>query len=174
MANYLTIQQASETTGKSARTIRRLCYEENSKEYITYDEKNRLLIDANYLAQHYPLIVMPQPGKPAKSDNRKSMAMSKDMAIDNGKPKESDNLLHKVAILELELKHREELFYKITQEKERQILEKDRRIEDLNRALLLLGEGLKRDPINTASESTPETVQKPEPEPPKKKRWWPW
>jgi len=174
MANYLTIQQASETTGKSARTIRRLCYDENSKEFIIHDEKNRLLVDANYLAQHYPLTAMPQPGKSVKNDNRKSLAMSKGMTIDNDKPKESDNLLHKVALLELELKHKEELFYKITQEKERQILEKDRRIEDLNRALLLLGEGIKRDPIHTASESTSQAVQTPDLEPPKKKRWWQW
>lgn len=177
MANYLTIQQASEATGKSARTIRRLCYDDRSKDFVTHDEKKRLLVDANYLAQHYALKVTPQPDKIARNDNGKSMDIAKNMTIDNDRLQKTENLTHKIALLELELKYKEELFHKITLEKERQMLDKDKRIEDLNRALLLLGEGRKKEseqqvPILQPAISEQALVEKPEQ--PKKKRWWQW
>lgn len=47
---YLSLKQASETTGKSERTIRRLCSAPKFKDYITHED-GKLLIDANYLDQ---------------------------------------------------------------------------------------------------------------------------
>lgn len=158
---YLSLKQASEITGKSERTIRRLCTAPKSKDYITYED-GKLLIDANYLEQNYPMTMAPESVNPVKD----KIGQRHDMDSHNiNKPlqsNESDNLAHKVAILELELKYKDELFHKITREK-------DLRIETLERSLLLLGEGLKKEPV-AAQEQAEQEKQ----EPAKKKRWWSW
>lgn len=179
MANYLTVQEAAEATGKSVRTIRRLCYEETSKDYITYDEKNRLLVDANFLAQNYPLTTVPNSGKPTQNDNSQSIAITKDMTIDTEKPQEIESLALKVALLQQELKLKEEHHYQISKEK-------DKRIESLERTLLMLGEGVRKEPAITEPtpvaqapasvtpvlpSTEPTTTEQPEPELTKKK-WW--
>lgn len=160
---YLSLKQASETTGKSERTIRRLCGAAKSKAYVTYDD-GKLLIDVNYLEQNYPMIKAPNPVNLVKDSvgqrhDMNSQSVNQQLLISN-----SDNLVHKVAMLELELKYKDEIFRKVTSEK-------DLRIETLERSLLLLGEGFKKTPV--ISEEQPEQIT-PEQEPIKKKRWWRW
>lgn len=159
MSSYLTIKQAAAVTGISDRQIRRLCYDAKSKEFVTHDEKGRLLVDANYLGQHYPLLNTPSVVKPPKNDNGKSIDTSKNMTIDNVKEEVADNLQVKVALLEQEVRQKNEIIAIITHEK-------DKRIEVLERALLLLGEGQKQKEIST-NENTLEA-------PLKKKSWWRW
>ena len=159
MSSYLTIKQAAAVTGISDRQIRRLCYDAKSKEFVTHDEKGRLLVDANYLGQHYPLLNTPTVVKAPKNDNGKSIDTSKDVTIDNVKEEVTDNLQVKVALLEQEVRQKNEIIAIITQEK-------DKRIEVLERALLLLGEGQKQKEIPT-NENTLEL-------PLKKKSWWSW
>jgi len=159
MSNYLTIKQAAAATGISDRQIRRLCYDAKSKEFVTHDEKGRLLVDANYLGQHYPLVNIPKNVKQPKNDNGKSIDMSSGLLIDNVKEKVADNLQVRVALLEQEVRQKNEIIAIITEEK-------DKRIEVLERALLLLGEGQKQgniqeDPIISDL-------------PVKKKNWWNW
>jgi hypothetical protein len=156
MSNYLTIKQAAAVTGRSDRQIRRLCYDAKSKDFVTHDEKGRLLVDANYLAQHYPLVNTPQFVKQPKNDIGKSIDISNGLAIDNVKEEVSDNLQIKVALLEQEVRQKNEIISIITQEK-------DKRIEVLERALLLLGEGQKKE-VSQENNSLPE----------KKIPWWRW
>lgn len=158
---YLSLKQASETTGKSERTIRRLCGAPKSKAYITYDD-GKLLIDANYLEQNYPMIKAPKSVNPVKNPIGQRHDMDSQSVNQQSLTDNSGNLLHKVAMLELELKYKDEIFHKVTSEK-------DLRIETLERSLLLLGEGLKKDA--PANQEQPEQVSK-EQEPAKKKRWW--
>jgi hypothetical protein len=145
MANYLTVKQAASTTRKSERQIRRLCYDDKSKDFVTHDEKGRLLVDANYLSQHYALIVTPLTNNSGKSDNGKSIDKPLPVTIDISQVQQPDNLLIKVALLEQEVRQKNEIISLITSEK-------DKRIEVLERTLLLLGEG-------TQSKES-------------KKRWW--
>jgi hypothetical protein len=157
---YLSLKQASETTGKSERTIRRLCSATKSKDYITYED-GKLLIDANYLEQNYPMTRTPKSVNSVKYQDRQRHDMGSHIVNQGLLPDNSDNLAHKVAMLELELKYKDELFHKIT-------TEKDLRIEALERSLLLLGEGIKKE--SPVSQEQPDQ----EPEPVKKKRWWQW
>lgn len=160
---YLSLKQASETTGKSERTIRRLCSAPKSKDYITYED-GKLLIDSNYLEQSYPMTKTPKPVNPVKNTTGQRHDMDSQTVNHSLQPDNSDNLTHKVAMLEQELKYKDELFYKITREK-------DLRIETLERSLLLLGEGIKKEPV--ANQEQPEQTTQ-EQESVKKKRWWFW
>lgn len=157
MSNYLTIKQAAAVTGISDRQIRRLCYDAKSKEFVTHDEKGRLLVDANYLGQHYPLVNTPPVVKYPKNDNGKSIDTSNVMPIDNVKEEMTDNLRVKVALLEQEVRQKNEIIAIITEEK-------DKRIEVLERALLLLGEGQKQS--NVEANYSEGLV--------KKRHWWNW
>lgn len=157
MSNYLTIKQAAAVTGISDRQIRRLCYNAKSKEFVTHDEKGRLLVDANYLGQHYPLVNTPSVVKYPKNDNGKSIDTSNVMPIDNVKEEMTDNLRVKVALLEQEVRQKNEIIAIITEEK-------DKRIEVLERALLLLGEGQKQS--NVEANYSEGLV--------KKRHWWNW
>lgn len=161
---YLSLKQAAEITGKSERTIRRLCNAPKSKNFVTYED-GKLLVDANYLEQNYPMTKTP------KAVNHDTIEHSQrhDMDSQNVKPmshtQSLDNLAHKVAMLELELKYKDELFHKVT-------MEKDLRIEALERSLLLLGEGVKKETISSQERQPDQSPQ--EQEPAKKKRWWQW
>ncbi|MRX78916.1 hypothetical protein GJU39_22890 [Pedobacter petrophilus] len=119
MDNYLTLKQASETTGKSERQIRRLCNEPKNKEYIQRDEKGRLLLKIDFLQQNYPLVHVP-------NDNNKAIH-EVDSVTEDGYPQLPDDRDFKIALLEQELRHKEDLS-----------AEKDKRIEVLERSLLLL------------------------------------
>lgn len=161
---YLSLKQASETTGKSERTIRRLCNAPKSKSFITYED-GKLLIDTNYLEQNYPMNNAPNSVNPIQNPigqwhDMASQSVNQQASIDN-----SGSLLHKVAMLELELKYKDELFRKVTSEK-------DLRIETLERSLLLLGQGLKKDAF--ADQEKPEQINPVKEEPVKRKSWWSW
>lgn len=154
MSNYLTIKQAAATTGISDRQIRRLCYDTKSKAFVTHDEKGRLLVDAGYLGQHYPLVKVPEK---VQNDNGKAFAMTNDVSMVKDKAEEPENLKLKVALLEQEVRQKNEIIAIITEEK-------DKRIEVLERALLLLGEGQKQNETQKDPAQTELPV--------KKKNWW--
>jgi hypothetical protein len=152
---YINLQQAAEATGKSIRTIRRLCNLPESKDYITYEE-GKLQVEVSFLEQNYPMVNVPNTGMPLKNDTARGHVTASQPAMPNGNPPNFDKLLHEIELLKLELRYRDQ----ITQEK-------DKQIELLERSLLLLGEGQKKEP---------EPEQQPEESAPaeKKRRWWPW
>jgi hypothetical protein len=144
MDNYLTLKQASETTGKSERQIRRLCNDPKNNEYIQRDGKGRLLLKIDFLQQNYPLVHVPN-GK-NKAIQRVDNVTKYDMS------QESDNLHFKIALLEQELRHKDELF-----------AAKDKQIELLERSLLML--------VEARPVITPQAPAAPEPEPAKRKKF---
>ncbi|RYE17469.1 MAG: hypothetical protein EOP42_32245 [Sphingobacteriaceae bacterium] len=125
MANYLTLKEAADATGKSERQLRRICNDPNNKDYISHNEKGRLLVDANFLTQNYPLVNVPKT-------TGKTMPFYPEAGhvSENQFP---DNLAFKVALLEQELRHKGEITDAL-------LAEKDKRIEVLERSLLILGE----------------------------------
>lgn len=152
---YINLQQAADATGKSIRTIRRLCNSPTSKDYITYED-GKLQVEVNFLEQNYPMVNMPNTGMSLKNDIGQSHDMTSQQAMPNGNPPNFDKLLHEIELLKLELKYRDQ----ITQEK-------DKQIELLERSLLMLGEGQKKEPVQ---EEQPEESALAE----KKRRWWQW
>lgn len=103
-------------TGKSEKTIRRFLFKSESKPY-TDKKDNKLFVDVNYLFASYP---------PVKS-NQKEVGQKVDtdqkMSIDN----ELIQLKNKLALYEQEIRYKDEL-----------LSEKDGRIMDLQKAMLLL------------------------------------
>lgn len=150
---YLTIKQAAEATQKSEKTIRRLCNSPKSKDYVT-TEDGKLLIDVSYLQQTYP---MSTPGQTTKKGTGPSLPTPTQQVQTDVQPQQTDNLQHEIDLLKLQLRHKDEILGM-----------KDRQIETLERSLLLLGEGIKREPMPNATEPTAQAAQ----ELPKKKRWW--
>ena len=150
---YLTIKQAAEATKKSEKTIRRLCNNHKSKDYVT-TEDGKIMIDASYLQQTYP---MSTPGQTTKKGTGHSLPMPTQQVQPVVQPQQTDSLQHEIDLLKLQLRHKDEILGM-----------KDRQIETLERSLLLLGEGLKQEPVPTAAEA----VAAVNPEPAKKKRWW--
>jgi hypothetical protein len=150
---YLTIKQAAEATRKSEKTIRRLCNSPNSKDYIVMGD-GKILIDANYLQQTYP---MSTPGQVAQKDARHSLPTPTQEVQPVVQPQKTDNLQHEIDLLKLQLRYKDEILGM-----------KDRQIETLERSLLLLGEGLKKDPLPPTTDPMAQAA----PEPSKKKRWW--
>jgi len=154
---YINLQQAADATGKSIRTIRRLCNSPESKDYITYED-GKLQIEVSFLEQNYPMVNAPNTGMPPKIDIGQSYDMANQTPIPNGNPHNSEKLLHEIEMLKLELKYRDQI-----------TREKDKQIEILERSLLMLGEGSRKD----------QEKQEPQLEDPlapaeKKRRWWPW
>jgi hypothetical protein len=156
---YLTIKQAAQATGKSEKTIRRLCNLSKSKDYVTYED-TKLLVDANYLQQNYPMISTGQPVHPTQKAHRQEVDMTTQNHLNNVQPQQSQDLSHEIELLKLQLKHKEEIIYM-----------KDRQLEVLERSLLLLGEGLRKEPVT--NQEQPEQISQ-EQEPAKKKSWWHW
>jgi len=153
---YILVKEAAHLTGKSEKTIRRLANSEASKPYITYED-GKLLIEVSYLQQHYPLI---KHGQQPENPTGQTIDTSNPMSIDIVQPQNPLTLQHTIELLKQELKHKEELYQQISHEK-------DKRIEVLERSLLLLGEGQKKEPVldQQLEESAPEE---------KKRSWWPW
>jgi hypothetical protein len=151
--SYLTIKQAAEATRKSEKTIRRLCNSPKSKDYMVLED-GKILIDANYLQQTYP---MSTPGQTAKKDTRHSLPMPTQKVQPIVQAPQTDSLQHEIDLLKLQLRYKDEI-----------LGIKDRQIETLERSLLLLGEGMKREPVPAATEPIAQAA----PDPPKKKRWW--
>jgi len=131
--NYIDIKEAVKATGKSEKTIRRFLSKSESKSFI--DKKyNKLLVDVNYLFASYP------PIKNTQKDVSQNIGIVQNLSIDI----ELSELKNKIALYEQEIKHKDQL-----------LNEKDGRIMDLQKAMLLL-------------EAPKEIIR----EPFKKKAWW--
>lgn len=117
-------------------------------------EDGKVLIDANYLQQTYP---MSTPGQTVQKDTRHSLPTTTQEVQPVVQPQKTDSLQHEIDLLKLQLRYKDEILGM-----------KDRQIETLERSLLLLGEGLKKDPIPPATDPMAQAA----PEPSKKKRWW--
>jgi hypothetical protein len=110
--NYIDINEAVEATGKSSKTIRRLLSKKESKPFIDRKE-GKIFVDVNYLFASYPSV----------NNMSKSIDIVQDTSIDN----EISQLKSKITIYEQEIKHKNEL-----------LAEKEGRIGDLQKAMLLL------------------------------------
>lgn len=131
--NYIDIKEAVKATGKSEKTIRRFLSKSESKPYI--DKKdNKLLVDVNYLFASYPPLKSDQAAPVQKVDIDQVVSMDSDLL----------ELKNKLALYEQEIKHKDLL-----------LSEKDSRILDLQKAILLL--------------EAPREQERPIE---KKKRWW--
>jgi len=128
--NYIDIKEAAKLTGKSDKTIRRLLSKDVSRPFIN-NVDGKLFVNVNYLFDCYPAI-----------NNIKNKG-SQELDISNESPLDMSivELQNKIALYEQELKHKDEL-----------LAEKEGRIGDLQKAMLLL---------NPSTEH-----------PKKKKRWW--
>jgi len=136
--NYIDIKEAIEKTGKSERTLRRLFSNVDSKPYIK-KKGNKNLIEVNYLFSVYEAI------KPIKKQGRQKYDFD-----DIWHNQENINELKtKIALYEQELKNKELL-----------LQEKEGRIIDLQKTILLLDAPKKEDD---------ELIKK---SPERKKKWW--
>lgn len=133
--NYIDIKEAVKYTGKSEKTIRRFLSKVESKSFIEKKD-SKLLVDVNYLFSSYP------PIKVDKKDGGQILDIGSSLSMDM----EFIELKNKLALYEQEIKHKEQL-----------LNEKDSRILDLQKAMLLL-----EAPINNVTESRT------------KKSWWKW
>lgn len=155
---YIPVKEAAHLTAKSEKTIRRLANSETSKPYITYED-GKLLIEAGYLQQHYPLV---KHGQEIENTPGQTIDTHTQTSMDTVQPQSPVTLQHTIDLLKQELKHKEELYHQISHEK-------DKRIEILERSLLMLGEGMKKE------QDKAEVVQEePAALPGKKRRWWQW
>lgn len=131
--NYIDIKEAVKVTGKSEKTIRRLLSKAESKPFINKDG-SKLLVDVNFLFNTYP------PIKEIKNESGQILDIDHVVSMDM----KLLELKNKLALYEQEIKHKDEL-----------LNEKDGRIIDLQKAMLLLEAPKDQDhPIE------------------KKKRWW--
>lgn len=148
---YLTIQDAANITGKSEKTIRRLCNDPKSEKYVTRED-GKLLVDSSYLSQNYSMKVTGQnEGKQSGQsiDKKENDQLDKVDIVNN---QESQNYHHKIVLLEQELRLKDMLMN-----------EKDQRIQDLQQSLRLLGSSSLI--IDEKVASVAETI-------PAKKKWW--
>lgn len=129
--NYIDIKKAIEATGKSEKTMRRFFSKTESKPFVEKKD-NKLLIDVNYLFASYPPIEID------KNKGGQNMDIDKKVSMDT----EMLELKNKLVLYEQEIKHKESL-----------LTEKDNRIIDLQKAMLLLEAPKEQQPII-------------------KKRWW--
>ncbi len=136
--NYIDVKEAIKKTGKSERTIRRLFSIPESKSYIQ-KKGNKTLIEVNYLFSVYEAV----------KEVKKQHSQNYDITEILQKQEELHQLKTKVALYEQELKNKELL-----------LQEKEGRIIDLQKTILLLD--VPKEPELHQTEQTPE----------KKKRWW--
>ena len=137
--NYIDVKDAVKKTGKSERTIRRLFANSESVPYLQ-KKGNKTLIEVNYLFSVY------EPLKDVKKPQRQKY----DIAEIWQKQEDINSLKTKIALFEQELKNKELL-----------LQEKEGRIMDLQKTILLL-------------EAPKKEVQLEQPKhtPKKKKKWW--
>ena len=137
--NYIDVKEAVKRTGKSERTIRRLFANSESVPYLQ-KKGNKVLIEVNYLFSIY------EPLKDIKKPQRQKY----DIAEIWQRQEDVNSLKTKLALFEQELKNKELL-----------LQEKEGRIIDLQKTILLL-EAPKKEPES----NQPKQVQE------KKKKWW--
>jgi len=114
--NYIDIKEAVEITGKSEKTIRRLISKKESKSFIDI-RNNKIFIDVNYLFSVYSPLNKAQNMGSQKVDTDQ-LGFSRIELIE---------LKNKIALYEQEIKYKESL-----------LNEKDNRIIDLQKTILLL------------------------------------
>lgn len=114
--NYIDIKEAVKATGKSEKTIRRFLSKAESKPFVEKKD-SKLLVDVNYLFSSYP------PIKVDEKEGSQMLDIGSNMSMDI----EFIELKNKLALYEQEIKHKEQL-----------LNEKDSRILDLQKAMLLL------------------------------------
>lgn len=131
--NYIDVKEAAKATGKSEKTIRRFLYKTESKPFVERID-NKLVVDVNYLFSSY------SPIKNVQDKSRQNLDIDQDVSMDIGYLE----LKSKLALYEQEIRHKDQL-----------LAEKDGRIMDLQKAMLLL--------------ETPKEQDQPAI---KKKRWW--
>lgn len=131
--NYINIKEAVKATGKSEKTIRRFLSKTESKPF-TDKIDNKLVVDVNYLFSSYP------PVKNVQDEPRQKLNTDQNMSMDI----DHLELKSKLVLYEQEIRHKDQL-----------LAEKDGRIMDLQKAMLLL----------EAPKKQEQPVQK-------KKRWW--
>lgn len=131
--NYIDVKEAAKATGKSEKTIRRFLYKTESKPFVERID-NKLVVDVNYLFSSY------SPIKNVQDKSRQNLDIDQDVSMDIGYLE----LKSKLALYEQEIRHKDQL-----------LAEKDGRIMDLQKAMLLLEAPKEQDqPVI------------------KKKRWW--
>lgn len=131
--NYIDIKQATKATGKSEKTIRRFLSKSESKPFIEKKD-NKFFVDVNYLFNSYP------PIKNTRNASSQKMDIGQNLSMDI----ELVELKNKLALYEQEIQHKNQL-----------LNEKDARIMDLQKTMLLLEAPKEKDqPIIN------------------KKRWW--
>lgn len=114
--NYIDIKEAVKATGKSEKTIRRFLSKAESKPFIEKKDA-KLLVEVNYLFTSYP------PVKSYQNNSGQSLVIGNNVSMDI----EVLELKNKLALYEQEIKHKDQL-----------LNEKDGRIMDLQKAMLLL------------------------------------
>ncbi len=137
--NYIDVKEAIKKTGKSERTIRRLFANSESLPYLQ-KKGNKTLIEVNYLFSIYDPL----------NDTKKPQRQKYDITEIWQKQEDINSLKTKIALFEQELKNKELL-----------LQEKEGRIIDLQKTILLL-EAPKKEPELNQAEQIPK----------KKKRWW--
>lgn len=131
--NYIDVKEAAKATGKSEKTIRRLLYKTESKPFVERID-NKLVVDVNYLFASY------SPVKTHEKGSGQNVDIVQNVSIDI----ELSELKSKIALYEQEIKHKDQL-----------LNEKDGRIMDLQKAMLLLESPKEKEALIV-----------------KKKRWW--
>lgn len=128
--NFIDVKEAVVATGKSEKTIRRFLSKEASKPYLN-NKNGKILVEVNYLFSSFPAVghLYRPPGHSLDIDQ----PMSMDIQV--------MELQNKIALYEQEIKHKNQI-----------IEEKEGRISDLQKAMLMIGS-----PQMTAE---------------KKKKWW--
>lgn len=114
--NYIDVKEAVKATGKSEKTIRRFLYKTESKPFIERID-NKLVVDVNYLFSSYP------PIKNVQDKSRQNLDTDQDMSMDI----DYLELKSKLALYEQEIRYKDQL-----------LAEKEGRIMDLQKAMLLL------------------------------------
>lgn len=114
--NYIDVKEAAKATGKSEKTIRRFLYKTESKPFVERID-NKLVVDVNYLFSSY------SPIKNVQDKSRQNLDIDQNVSVDI----ELLELKNKLALYEQEIKHKDQL-----------LTEKDGRIMDLQKAMLLL------------------------------------
>ena len=148
--NYIDIKKACEKTNKSEKTIRRLFAKEESKPYIQ-KKGNKNLIEVNYLFSVYEAV---------QKENKRP-AQNIDMTNKRPTNNELNDLKTKLALYEQEIRLNKSLHEQELKNKELLLQEKEGRIIDLQKTILLL-EAPKKEPKLNQADQIPE----------KKKRWW--
>lgn len=131
--NYIDIKEAVKATGKSEKTIRRFLSKPESKSFIKKKD-NKLFVDVNYLFASY------SPAKIGGHDIGQNIDVVQNVSVDI----ELLELKNKLALYEQEIKHKDQL-----------LNEKDGRIMDLQKAMVLLEAPKEKEALIV-----------------KKKRWW--